>query len=69
MPSTVVAIGVGLGVFTDAALLIFSDSIGGHGNDSTVGVGTFYKDKFYENKFERTKLCKTIRDLFDINLP
>jgi len=37
---------VGFGVFTDADLLIFSDSMGGHGNDSIVGVGTFCKDKF-----------------------
>jgi hypothetical protein len=45
VPSTVVVIGAGFGVFTDDDLLIFSDSIGGHGNDSIVGIGTFYKDK------------------------
>jgi len=44
VPSTVV-IGVGFGVFTDADLLIFSDSIGGHDNESIVGIGIFCKDK------------------------
>lgn len=49
VPSTVVAIGAGFGVLTDDDLLIFSDSMSGHGNDSIVGVRTFYKNK-NENK-------------------
>lgn len=45
VPSTVVvAMGIGFGVFTDADLLMFSDSMGGHGNDSIVGVGTFCRN-------------------------
>lgn len=44
VPSTAVAIGAGFGVLTDEDLLIFSDSMSGHGNDSIVGVGTFYRE-------------------------